>query len=163
MIPTIISPLHEPEKDSDLEYKPHYHVVFMWSSPRSIQQALIYCKLIGGVPDTRLDFTKFVVGDLRKALRYLCHLDEKGKKPIYDTNGVTVLGDIDYELLIQSSNSDIEMLQDITLYVVEHHITNFAKFQMWNVYNKKDWFELISRRATFYVLNLIKSERYNVE
>lgn len=163
MIPTIISPLHEADPSSVDEYKPHYHVVFMWTSPRTIKMALMYVKAIGGVPDLREDYIHFVVGDLRKALRYLCHLDEKGKKPLYDTNGVTILGDMDYDLLIQSSTSDIEMLQDITEYVVEHHVTNFARFQMWNVNNKKDWFELIARRATFYVLNLIKSERYNVD
>lgn len=163
MIPTVISPLHEPEEGSEREYKPHYHVIFMWTSPRTIRQALEYVKLIGGVPDLRMDYTKFVVGDLRKALRYLCHLDEKGKKPLYDTSAVTILGDIDYDLLIQSSTSDIEMLQDITLYVFDHHVTNFSQFQVWNVNNRKDWFELCARRATFYVLNLIKSERYNVD
>lgn len=162
-IPAVISPLHESDPESDFECKPHYHVVICMTSPIPISQALTYCYSVGGVPNLNNNYLYFVVGDQCKMLRYLCHLDEHGKKPLYDTSGVIVLGPLDYEELIKLSGDDCEMLIDITFFVREQHITNFSKFQYWTAQNNPKWFRLIAQRATFYTLNLIKSERYNVD
>ena len=72
-VPAFISPLH----DSDLNptgepKKEHYHVVIMYDSVKTMEQAQDLFQKIGGVGCER-------VQSIRGYARYLCHLDNPDK------------------------------------------------------------------------------------
>ena len=152
-ITACVSPLHTGEKEDGSELKPHYHVVLMYDSVKTIEQA-------------KEDFVSFGALDrcesiraIRSYLRYLCHLDENPKeKEHYDPYLVHVFGDFDYIAAINSTEDDLNILGDITCYVHDYHITSFIDFQYFNWSHNMDWFRIIARNATMYVKEIIKSE-----
>lgn len=153
-VPAVISPLHDKDLHNDGQMKkPHFHVVLMFESLKSINQANDICKAFGGVGCEKVNST-------RHMLRYLCHLDELDK-PRYDVEQVTVIGDIDYRSIIESSVDDIAFMKDITFYIHNNHITNFADFMVDCATNNPEWFRLIAGGKTLYVSSLIKAERWS--
>lgn len=160
-VPAVISPLHTGEKENGEPLKPHYHIVLMYSQKHSIAQALEVISEIKGVPNLTNNYKKFVVGDLKKMLRYLCHLDEGEDKPKYPITDVRVLGPINYEAAIQVDDDIIQTLIDITFFVHINHMCNFAEFMCWCGENNKSWFEIASTKATYYIATLIKTEGYS--
>lgn len=152
-VPAVISPIHDKDiHDDGICKKPHYHVVLMYDSLKTIDQARELSKTFGGVGCEKVMST-------RKMLRYLCHLDEIDK-PKYDTMGVTIIGDIDYFGIIESAADDVDFLKNITFYIHSEHITNFASFMAFCASNNPEWFRAIAQRHTLYVKSLIDSERY---
>lgn len=160
-IPAAVSPLHIGEvKEDGSPKKPHYHVVLMYSQKHSIGQALEVVDEIKGVPDLTHNFKKFVVGDLKKMLRYLCHLDNKEKLQ-FSIEDVRTLGPINYGAAIAIDDDIVDILVDITFFVYDNHITNFSSFMSWCGENNRKWFEIGSMKATYYLATLIKTEAYN--
>lgn len=97
-IPTFISPLHEFDTNEidNTPKKPHYHVVLMFDSVKTEEQAKEVFDMIGGVvPPSKT----FKVQSLRGISRYLCHLDNPEKYQ-YDTSDVRSLCGADYYSVI---------------------------------------------------------------
>ncbi|MEE3444090.1 MAG: Rep family protein, partial [Methanobrevibacter sp.] len=68
-VPAFISPLHENDLNPDNSpKKPHYHVILMFDSVKTTEQAKEVFAKIGGVGCE-------IVKSLRGYSRYLCHLD----------------------------------------------------------------------------------------
>lgn len=152
-VPAVVSPLHNLDVHDDGQLKKeHFHVMIMFDSVKTLKQAKDVCISFGGVGCEKVIST-------RKMLRYFCHLDEQDK-PIYDTEQVTVIGDIDYNSIIESSTDDITFLRNITFFIHANHITNFTQFMCDVAMNNPEWFRVISRSATIYVKALIDGERY---
>ena len=80
-IPAFISPLHDSDKNANGEdKKPHYHVMLMYDSVKTEDQAREVFDKIGGVGCER-------VNSIRSYARYLCHLDNPDKHQ-YNTEDV---------------------------------------------------------------------------
>lgn len=161
-IPCVVSPLHTGEKKDDgSPKKDHYHVVITYQQKHSIAQALEIVQEVNGVPDLTHNFKKFVVGDLKYMLRYLCHLDEdENVKPHYSVDDVRVIGHLDYQLAIELDGDILDDLIEITDFIYEQHITNFAQFMSWCGHNNRKWFEIGATKSTFYITSLIKTVVY---
>ena len=72
-VPCFISPLHDKDSNPTGEAKKaHYHVLIMFDSVKTIEQAREICEKIGGVGCEK-------VNSLRGYARYLCHLDNPEK------------------------------------------------------------------------------------
>ena len=72
-VPAFISPLHDNDLNPTGEVKkPHYHVMIMFDSVKTREQAQDIFNLIGGVGCE-------IVQSLRGYARYLCHLDNPDK------------------------------------------------------------------------------------
>ena len=150
----VASPVHDQDVNATGEpKKSHRHVILCFSTTKTEEQAKEVFAKIGGVGCEK-------VKDLRQYCRYLCHLDNP-EKARYTPGDVITFGGFDYYETIMSSADETDMLMDITRFVVEYHVTNFAQFQLWNIDNRPNWFRLIARGASYYVAQLIKSERYN--
>ena len=68
-VPCFISPLHDQDVNPTGEAKkPHYHVLIMFDSVKTVEQARDIFLKIGGVGCE-------IVNSLRGYARYLCHLD----------------------------------------------------------------------------------------
>lgn len=148
-----VSPLHAGEKEDGTILKPHYHVVLMYDSVKTIEQAKEDFKSFGALERCE------AIRAIRGYLRYLCHLDENPKeKEHYDPYLVQVFGDFDYISAINSTEDDLNILVDITNYIHANHITNLIEFQCFNVCHNMDWFRVIARSSTMYVKEIIKAE-----
>lgn len=153
-VQAIASPIHDRDVNPTGEIKKaHRHVIIRFSSVKTTEQAKEVFDQIGGVGCEQ-------VKDLRQYGRYLCHLDNP-EKAQYRTDDVIKFGGFDYFELIMSSADENEMLKEITFFVCDNHVTNFAQFQKWNAEHRPDWFRLIAKSASYYVAQLIKAERYN--
>ena len=153
-VQALISPLHENDVTPTGEpKKPHWHVILRFSSVKDEAQVKEVVATFGGVGVER-------VKDLRQYARYLCHLDNPDKAQ-YPREAVTCIGGIDYYELIMSSADETAFLGDITDFVTENHVTNFARFMRWTKRAKPDWFRVVSQGCAYYVSQLIKAERYN--
>lgn len=162
-IPTIVSPLHDKDlKEDGTPKKPHYHVVITYTQKHSIKQVLELVEELHGVADETHNYTNLVVGDLTAMLRYLCHLDnaDKAQYPIEEVR--TISSSLNYEAAIQVDEDIIEMLIDITEFVVANHMTNYAQFMLWCARNNRKWFKVASMKATYYIATLVKTEGYNI-
>ena len=127
-VTAIISPLHTGEKSNGEALKPHFHIVLMYDSMKTISQANEDFKSFGAID--RCESVKAIRG----YLRYLCHLDEDPKvKEHYDPYLVHVIGDFDYISAINSTEDDLNILVDITNYIHANHITNLIEFQCLNI------------------------------
>ena len=72
-VPAFISPLHDSDVNPGGEIKKaHYHVVIMFDSVKTIEQAVAVFEKIGGVGCEK-------VNSIRGYARYLCHLDNPEK------------------------------------------------------------------------------------
>lgn len=99
-----ISPVH-----TDLE-KPHYHIMMMFSSVKSEQQARDIISECGGVGCE-------VIRDTKLYARYLCHLDSPDKQK-YSPDDVLSFGN-DYKTFINNEKEDKSMtlLLDLLIYI----------------------------------------------
>lgn len=148
-----VSPLHTGEKENGEELKPHFHIVLMYDSMKTLNQAAADFKIFGALEHCQ------AVRAIRGYLRYLCHLDEDPKvKEHYDPYAVHVFGDFDYLSAINSTEDDLNILVDITNYIHANHVTNLIEFQCMNVCHNMDWFRVIARSSTMYVKEIIKAE-----
>lgn len=155
-VQAVASPSHDQDTNPTGEpKKAHRHIIVRFDAVKTKEQAEEVFAKIGGVGCEK-------VKDLRQYCRYLCHLDNP-EKAQYKPGDVITFGGFDYYEIIISAADENDMLREITFFVTDHHVTNFAQFQRWNAENRPDWFRLIAKSASYYVAQLIKSERYNVE
>ena len=88
-IKVIISPLHSPDPDpeTDIEKKQHYHVMFLYDSLKSKKQAS---------DDFRFCFgnscTNYIVApsSIPAMLRYFCHLNNPSKERFFIINQIQI-------------------------------------------------------------------------
>lgn len=154
-VQALASPLHADDTNADGEpKKPHRHIILRFSAVKTEEQAKEVFDKIGGVGCEK-------VKDLRQYARYLCHLDNP-EKAQYAIGEVKTFGGIDYYELIMSAADETAILREITAFVSENHVTNFAEFMAWASENKPDWFRLSARGATYYVSQLIRAERHRL-
>lgn len=155
-VQAVASPMHDKDVNPTGEpKKAHRHVIIRFAAVKTKEQAEEVFSKIGGVGCEK-------VKDLRQYCRYLCHLDNP-EKAQYVPGDVITFGGFDYYEVIISAADENDMLREITFFVTDNHVTNFSRFQRWNAENRPDWFRLIAKSASYYVAQLIKSERYNVE
>ena len=70
-VPCFISPYHDKDINADGSIKkPHFHIIIMFDSVKSIDQAKAIFDKIGGVGCEK-------VNSIRGYARYLCHLDNQ--------------------------------------------------------------------------------------
>lgn len=111
-IPAFVSPLHEPDEESD--FKPHYHVVLMNEGKKNVEQFRKICMSFGGV---RME----VVNSIRGMARYLCHLDNP-EKTQYATCDVKSFGGADYDDMCASEADYLQALRYVFNYIDRNHI-----------------------------------------
>lgn len=100
------SPLHtDKDEESQLEKKPHHHLLFKFPTKKSAKQVADVFKQFGGVGTER-------VNNFRAYARYLCHLDQPDKKR-YDPADVLTFGSLDYLGLIESTSDRYRVVAEI--------------------------------------------------
>lgn len=148
-----ISPCHDKDMNATgSPKKPHYHVVLAFSGAVRENAAQSVSDAFSGIKVQQ-------VKDLRAIMRYLCHLDNP-EKAQYDVNEVVTFGGIDY-LEVISSVADVDVcVGEMLDFCEKQDISSFYRLARYARENRPDWFRVLSTQRTVFLVNYLKSRRY---
>lgn len=152
-VPFCVSPIHDKDKTELGEpKKPHYHVLLSFRSVKSFEQIKeITDKFNAPIPKP--------CSETRGLVRYFLHLDNP-EKAQYSREDIVVGCGFDLENALQlTATEEEEILDEICDFLEENWITEFAAANSWIRHNKKEW-RLIFRKNSFYLSQIIKSQRH---
>jgi hypothetical protein len=155
-IPMFISPLHKDdvnEKTGEPK-KPHWHVMIMFDSVKTKEQAAELFEQIGGVGVE-------VVQVLRSYARYLCHLDHPTKAQ-YSTDDVRCFGGADYTDIIGLPVDKYKAIGEMLDYLDLHTEMTYYDLLMYARQERFDWFRVLCDSGTYVIKECIKSRRSGV-
>ncbi len=150
MVPAFISPLHDQDKKPQNEpKKAHYHVLVMFDSVKTKEQASEIFDAIGGVGCER-------VQSLRGYARYLCHMDNPEKYQ-YDSRGVQALCGADYAGTINLITDRYAALREMMLYCKTNGIYSYADLMEIAMETNDGWFRVLCDNGTVVMKEYLKS------
>lgn len=150
-VPAFISPLHSDDVNPNGEVKkPHYHIMIMFDSVKTVEQASEIFKLIGGVGCE-------IVKSTRGYARYLCHLDNPDKAQ-YKPDEVICLCGADYFSVINLVIDKYQAIKEICYFCRENNIYAYSDLLFYCIENRQDWFRVLCDNGTYVVKEFITSE-----
>lgn len=163
-IPAFISPLHNMDVDPfaydedgnqiDKPKKSHYHVMIMFDSVKTIEQATEVFEAIGGVGVE-------IVNSVRGYARYLCHLDNPEKYQ-YDKGFVKSLYGADYDEIIGLALDRYIAIREMICFCRENGIYSYAELFRFAMDNRQDWFRVLCDNGTIVVKEYLKSSSWEI-
>lgn len=155
-VPAFISPLHDLDINPFGEpKKPHYHVMIMFDSVKTIEQAKDILSDIGGVGVE-------IVNSVRGYARYLCHLDNP-EKIQYDKGFVKSLYGADYEETIGLALDRYIAIREIISFCRDNSIYSYAELFRFAMDNRQDWFRVLCDNGTVVVKEYLKSSSWEIQ
>lgn len=152
-IAAFISPLHDRDIDADGKpKKPHWHVLVMFSSVKTLQQAQEVINEIGGVGCQ-------ATNSLRGYARYLIHADNPDKAQ-YNRVDVVSLGGADYDTITHLPTDDMKLIRDMMEYIRVNQIQYFSQFADICAQENDEWFRAIITKHAYFIKEYIKSLAY---
>lgn len=156
IVPAFVSPLHDMDVNPDGEIKkPHFHVLIMFESLKTPEQAKEIFDKIGGVGCEK-------VVSLRGYARYLCHLDNSEKYQ-YNTEDVTTYGGADYIATIGLATDKYKAIGEMIDYCAENNIYSYSRLLEWCRINRFDWFRVLCDNGTFVIKEYLKSKTWETK
>ena len=157
-VSAFISPLHI---DSGNEDSYHFHIMLMYSGKKSISSIERKLKIaFDQVPFYKLE----ICSDKVACARYLCHLDNKNKKYVYDPNDVVSLSGAYYDDYAYSRKSKESVLTSVLLEIDSFDcIVSYDTLLIMYLKTDKLKFDcMISPRFCNIVRNMIDSHNYSI-
>lgn len=155
-IPAFISPLHDKDIDPQKQpKKPHYHVVLMFDSTKTTEQAKEVFAKIGGVGCE-------VVQSIRGYSRYLCHLDNP-EKAQYKQEDVRCLGGADYVSTIGLATDKYKAIGEMIDYCEQENIYSYSELLKYCRAEHFDWFRVLCDNGTVVMKEYLKSRAWTDE
>ncbi len=157
-IPCFISPLHDQDVLSDgtgTLKKPHYHVMLMYDSVKTPEQAQEVFSKIGGIGCEKVE-------SIRSYSRYLCHLDDPDKVQ-YKVDDVLSYGGADYIATIGMVSDKYKAIGEIIDFCEENDIYSYADLIVWCRSNRSDWFRVLCDNGTYVVREYLKSRSWEAK
>ena len=155
-VEALISPLHDRDTNPNGEQKkPHYHVLVLFSSVKTIEQAQELRDSVGGVGWEN-------VASVRGYARYLCHLDNP-EKAQYSIENVVELGGADYAETIRRMADATAVLREMTAYIEDNNVLWYDRFFAYCAKDKPEWFDALTTRCTYVIYTYIKSRAKRLE
>ena len=154
-IPCFISPYHDKDINPTGEpKKPHWHVLIMYDSVKTLEQAKDVVSLINGVG---IEY----VQSLRGYARYLCHLDNP-EKHLYNTADVQCLSGADYVSTIDLSIDKYKAIAEMIQYIKENNIYYYSDLLEYACYSRYDWFRVLCDCGSYVVSHYIKENYFKL-
>lgn len=151
VIPCFISPLHDQDVNPGGEpKKPHYHVMLMFDSQKTQEQAQAVIDQIGGVGCE-------IVQSMRGYARYLCHLDNPEKHQ-YSVDDVIAYAGADYVGTIGLAIDRYKAIGEMIDFCEDHGVVSYAQLLSWCRVNRFDWFRVLCDNGTFVIREYLKSK-----
>lgn len=156
LVPAFVSPLHEDDLNPTGEKKkPHYHVVIMFDSVKTIEQAREICKSIGGVGCE-------AVKSIRGVARYLCHLDNP-EKAQYDPTNVRCFCGADYHDVISLKIDKFVAIGEMEEFCEKYDVVSFFALSRYASKYRSDWSRVLKESASIYMREYLKSRQWSKE
>lgn len=150
-IPAFISPLHDKDVNPTGEpKKAHFHVLIMFDSVKTKEQAEEIFTLIGGVGCEK-------VNSIRGYARYLCHLDNP-EKAQYDTSTVRSMCGADYVATIGLVLDKYKAIGEMIDYCKENNIVSYSVLLEYCRLERFDWFRVLCDNGTVVMKEYLKSK-----
>ena len=151
-IPCFVSPLHDKDINPTGEQKkPHYHVMIMYDSVKTEEQARDFFKTIGGVGCE-------IVNSIRGMARYLKHLDNPEKYQYKDD--VDCYAGADYMAAIGTMADKAKAIRQMQNWIQENDIICFADLCDYASINRSDWFDCLINSGAYFIKEYIKSRTW---
>ena len=151
MIPAFVSPLHDKDLDKEGNLKKeHYHVMIMFDSVKTKEQAKEVIDRIGGVGCE-------VINSVKGYARYLCHMDETDKVQ-YNIEEVISLFGADYMKMIDKPVDRYKAIAEMIDFCEDNDIISFAELIRWTRKNKFEWFRVLCDSGTIVIEKYLKSK-----
>lgn len=155
-VPSFISPLHDKDLNATGEpKKPHWHVIIMFDSTKTSEQAKEIFDLIGGVGLEK-------VKSIRGYARYLCHLDNPDKAQ-YNTEDVKCFSGADYPGTIGLSIDKYKAIGEMIDFCQNYNIFSFSDLLEYSRSNHFDWFRVLCDNGTVVMKEYLKSRTWTSE
>ena len=153
-IPALISPLHDKDvnPDNDEPKKAHYHVMIMFDSVKTKDQAIEVFNLIGGVGCE-------VIQSRRGYARYMCHMDNP-EKAQYKQDDVRALGGADYIDIIGLVTDKYKAIGEMIDYCKEYNIYSYSDLLEYCRMERFDWFRVLCDNGTVVMKEYLKSRSW---
>lgn len=152
-VPAFISPLHDKDVNPTGEpKKPHHHVMILFDSVKTSEQAKEIFDKIGGVGCER-------VNSLRGYARYLCHLDNP-EKAQYDVETVRSLCGADYTGTIGLATDKYKAIGEIIDFCIEKNLYSFSELLEYARMERFDWFRVLCDNGAVVVEKYLKSRSW---
>lgn len=154
-VPAFISPLHDRDVNPTGEpKKEHYHVVIMFDSVKTNEQAKEIFVKIGGVGCER-------VQSIRGYSRYLCHLDNP-EKAQYDIGLVRSLCGADYQGVIGLVTDKYKAIGEMIDFCECNNITSYSNLLLYCRMERFDWFRVLCDNGTVVMKEYLKSRDWTL-
>lgn len=152
-VTSCVSPLHDQDVNPDGEVKKaHYHVIIMFDSVKTSEQAKEIFDTIGGVGCE-------MVKSSRGYMRYLCHLDNPEKHQ-YNVSDVICLNGADYVDLCTLPSDKYAAIGEMMSYICNNSVTSYRDFLLYCRDNQEDWFRLLCDNCSYIILEFIKANNW---
>lgn len=149
-VPAFVSPLHDADVNADnTPKKAHYHVLLMFSSVKTVEQAKEAITAIHGVGCE-------TVGTVRGYARYLVHADNP-EKAQYSKSDVRAFGGADYDAVTHLPTDDVKITREMMQFIRANQISSFAQFADICAIEHEDWFRALVTKSTYFIKEYIKS------
>lgn len=152
-VPAFISPIHDIDISPNGEpKKPHFHVIIMFDSVKTIDQAVSVFQKINGCGCE-------VVQSLRGYARYLCHLDHADKVQ-YDPQNVKALCGADYVATIGLVLDKYKAIGEMIDYCIDQNIVSYSDLLEYSRRERFDWFRVLCDNGTVVINVYLKSRQW---
>lgn len=152
-VPAFIN-LHDRDIDPQNQpKKPHYHVLLMFDSVKTTDQAREIFDKIGGVGCE-------VVNSIRGYARYLCHLDNP-EKAQYDPNDVRSFCGADYQTIIGLVSDKYKAIRDMRAWCKANDIYTYADLFDYAADNNEGWFRILCDSGTIVMKEYLRSRDWH--
>lgn len=155
-VPCFVSPLHDLDINPYGEpKKPHYHVMIMYDSVKTIEQAREIIEDIGGVGVE-------IVNSVRGYARYLCHLDNP-EKIQYDKGFVQSFYGADYDETIGLALDRYIAIREMINWCRDNGVFSYSQLFRYAMDNRADWFRVLCDNGTVVVKEYLKSSAWEIQ
>lgn len=154
-IPIFVSPLHDQDLNPNGEKKKaHYHVMIMFESVKTKEQAEELIKTFSGVGCE-------VINSVRGYARYLCHLDNPEKHQ-YSIDDVKAFGGADYIHAIGTAADKAKACREMIQWIEENDIVSYRDLMSYASINRSDWFDALITNSSMAMIEYIKSRYWQL-
>lgn len=155
----IVSPLHDKDVNANGEIKkPHYHIVFIFSSVKSFSQVSEIAEELNAARPMKQDSKRGIV-------RYLCHLDNPSKAQ-YDEADIMCFGGADYRSIVSCASDKYELIAELLDWIDDNpsvHHWAFSAVMRWTRTNNDKWFRGLCDNCGWVVKEYLQSCSWEYE
>lgn len=154
-IPILISPLHDKDICQSAEKqpkKPHYHIIVMYSSVKTDEQARELLDKVNAVGCEH-------VQSIRGYARYLCHLDNPDKHR-YSENNIIALSGADYYSVKELETDNLRIIKEMCYFVQDNDIEDIDELIEYAMVYEENWFRILATKSTLFMREYIRSRAF---